>query len=211
MDINGTILGYDPGGNASHGLALATYRKGELTHFETSTLDTVEDVISQVEQVNELLAIAVDTLSCWSTGVSGWRPADRWLRKNYKEVVHSIASPNSLYGSMGLNGMAVLIALKRRFPNLIVTETHPKVLYFALSGDKYNYNMANEKMDEFLSSKMDCEISTESDHEWDAAISIYAARQGLTGSWARDLHAIPLESSGRMITPCGSTHYWWPD
>ena len=56
--------------------------------------------------------IGVNTLTAWSTGRAGWRPADRWLRYRYPEVRNSVASPNSLFGSMALNGMSVLMSLR---------------------------------------------------------------------------------------------------
>ena len=48
-------------------------------------------------------------------------------------------SPNGLYGSMGLNGVAVLIALRQRFPDMLITETHPKVFHWHLYKQKYDY------------------------------------------------------------------------
>lgn len=210
MSINGTLLSYDPGGNSSHGVSLVTFKQGRISNVEIHTLKTAEEVISVAINTKELVAVGVDTLSCWSTGHSGWRPADRWLRKKYRVVLHSIASPNSLFGSMGLNGMAVLIYLREQFPNITITETHPKVLYKALTGYKYDYIAHSRDMDEFLSNAMEFNISTNNDHEWDSIFSVYAVCQGLRGIWKRDLHTLPIESE-RIIKPCGDTVYWWPE
>ena len=211
MNITGTILGYDPGGNSSHGLSVVTLNNDEISRIENLTLKTAENVINIAHDIPDLIAVGVDTLSCWCTGHGGWRPADRWLKAKYKNITRSIVSPNSLYGSMGLNGMSVLISLRELYPNLSVTETHPKVLYMALTGHKYDYDTSNKKMDSFLSSVMGHNITTTNDHEWDAAISVYAAHQGLAKKWKRDLHSLSLEQAERLIKPCGNTVYWWPD
>jgi len=94
----------------------------------------------------------------------------------------------------------------------MLSETHPKVLYYALKGKKYNYTTNHEEMDSFLSSKLEnLNINTLNDHEWDAAISAYALFMGMTGRWTNDLHKQPLTQDCRIIKPCGATFYYWPD
>ena len=94
------IIGYDPGGNDAHGLAELHVHDGRAIRISTRTLGTAEDVVSALDSLSSLAALGVDTLSCWSTGPSGWRPADRWLRERYPDVQNSVVSPNSLFGSM---------------------------------------------------------------------------------------------------------------
>jgi hypothetical protein len=53
-----------------------------------------------------------------------------------QNVRNSVMTPNGLAGSMGLNGMSVLIAARRRYPDVTVVETHPKVLYWALANKR---------------------------------------------------------------------------
>ena len=71
---------------------------------------------------------------CWSTGRCGWRPADRWLRGQYPRVANSVVSPNSLFGSMALNGAACVHQLAAQWPDAMISETHPKVGYHATVG-----------------------------------------------------------------------------
>lgn len=210
-ELTGTILGYDPGGDGKHGVAFATCEKGVVTGCELTTLRTAEQVIAATADYTDLIAVGIDTLTCWSTGPSGWRPADRWLKKRYKPITHSIASANSLFGSMGLNGMAVLLALRACNPALVVCETHPKVLHFALQGAKYDYRNNRPEMDKFLSQAISQPINTSNDHEWDAAISVYAVMQGMAGRWSHDLHAIAPDPGEQIIEPCDTTYYWWPE
>lgn len=210
MKITGKIVGYDPGGNSSHGLAIFDFHDNFLINNEIMTLKTADDVINKIQNINDLLAIGIDTLTCWSTGHSGWRPADRWLKKKYKEVNNSIASANSLFGSTGLNGMSVLFGLRSFNKNIEISETHPKVLYYALAGRKYDHSNNHQDMDKFISQLFDKNLKTNNDHEWDAVISVYAALNGLIGNWNRNLHLLPNKHDERIIEPCGKTQYWWP-
>jgi len=84
------FIGYDPGGNNCHGLAELHVENGKATRLVTTTLGTVENVVSYLESLRSLTALGVDTLTCWSTGPSGWRPADRWLRQRYPQAKNSV-------------------------------------------------------------------------------------------------------------------------
>lgn len=205
------VLGYDPGGDGAHGLALASIVGGATERVSTRTFVTTQEVINCIESLPALKAIGVDTLTCWSTGSGGWRPADRWLRNRYAEVRNSIMTPHGLQGSMGLNGMSVLIAARRRFPDAVVVETHPKVLYWALSGRKHSYSSINIEMDRLLCEAYAATFSTANDHEWDAALSALAAVRGILGYWQTDLHSLPTSPGESLVTPCGQTNYFWPD
>lgn len=214
MSISGHIAGYDPGGNDKHGLAIGKYEDGHCISIEIDTLPYAESVIDRLLSVPGLLALGVDTLVCWSTGRSGDRPADKWLRSHYSGVRNSIQSPNSLYGAMALSGASVISSLNRERPGLHITETHPKVLYYALSGEKYDATVP-DNMKRSLSEWLGCETDIRNEHQFDAAISVYAAYKGLRGDWTRDLFD-DKESGGedtalRLICPAGTAHYWWPE
>ena len=209
--LSGVVVGYDPGGNGAHGMAELRVEGGRAKDLSTSTLDTVEEVIAALERLPSIAALGVDTLTCWGTGTSAWRPADLWLRKHYKAVQHSVMTPNGLFGSMGLNGMGVLISARRRFPDVPVTKTHPKVLYWQLSGKKYDYDTSKTGMDALLAGMLGISVAPATEHEWDAAISAFAALEGIAGRWSHDLHKLPIIKGERLITPCGSTHYFWPE
>lgn len=206
----GDLIGYDPGGDGTHGVAMLRVDSSTIVALETRTLSTADEVIDLVSAVPNLLAIGIDTLTCWSTGRCGWRPADRWLRSKYPLALKSVVSPNGLYGSMGLHGMGVLIAAKARHPAARITETHPKVLYCHLAGCKYNWEVDAERMTDRLSGWLSYKVQLTGDHEWDAALSAYAALEGLTGCWRTDLHELPVGRGERLIKPAGETHYYWP-
>ncbi len=158
-----------------------------------------------------MLGLGVDSLTCWSTGPSGWRPADLWLREQYPEIRNSIISPNGLFGSMGLNGMATLVCVRKVHPDLYITETHPKVLYWHLTRDKYDYTSRKTLMDGWMGTCLGLTIEPANEHEWDAAISALAVLESLREEWTRDLHALEGSAEDRLVQPCGRTHYFWPD
>ena len=210
--VSGLIIGYDPGGNDAHGVAELRVKDGVPISLETWTEACADDVMQRVEHAQPLIALGVDTLTCWSSGTSGWRPADRWLKSRYPGVQNSVVTPNGLYGSMGLNGMAVLIEARRLQPGLVITETHPKVLHWYLSkGIKYNYKNEHARMDDLLAAIFGIDVTPNNEHEWDAAISASAALEGLCGRWTHELHSLPTSGEERLIWPCGKTHYYWPE
>lgn len=211
MDITGTIIGYDPGGNKHHGLTRLIVEKGSIKEITTQSLENVGQVITIAEEESSLIAVGVDTLTCWSTGASGWRPADLWLKQKYREIQNSIISPNGLYGSMVLNGMALLVAIRKKRHGLFITETHPKVLFWFLKHEKHDYKNKKGIMDETLVKQIGVRISSTNEHEWDSAISAFAALQSLKGIWKHDLHNTPIDGGERLISPCGITHFFWPE
>ena len=211
--MTGTVVGYDPGGNGKHGFARAEIRDGKIVSpVATETFETAEDVVRSILGGEKPLGLGIDTLTCWSTGRSGLRPADRWLRRQYPDVQESVIAPGGLRGAMCLNGMAVLAAVRQPFPDIFITETHPKVLYYELVKERYDYDGPNKStMDERLSELLNgVDVAPEDDHQWDAAISILPVVRQLHGSW-QDLHARPTDPGERLIRPRGETTYMWPE
>ncbi len=216
--MTGTVVGYDPGGNCKHGLAWATVRHGRIVSVTTETLANVEEVLASIPKIQPL-GLGIDTHTCWSTGPSGWRPADRWLRCRYPDVRNSILAPGSLHGAMSVNGMALLVAVRQAFPGIFVTETHPKVLYHALFKQTYDFDVNRSDMTKYLNDRLNLDVAPQdevdvaprNEHEWDAAISIHAVVSALKGRWQRDLHARPTNPYERLVQPCGRTEYVWPE
>jgi hypothetical protein len=208
--INGTIVGYDPGGNNKDGLVFLTVKNGKPDKISIKTCRNSESVICEILKSDNIIGLGADTLSCWSTGNSGWRPADTWLREKYPAVRNGVINPNYLSGAMGINGMSVLIEVAKNLRDIILSETHPKVLYYALTQKKYDYAKDTDEMNIFLSDKLALEIATKNDHEWDAVFSAYALFMGVTGKWKLDLHKLDIRENERIVKPCGKTYYYWP-
>jgi hypothetical protein len=206
-----TILGYDPGGNGKHGVAaLSVDDSYNPTKIIVQTKETVKDVIDWFSQFSDAVGIGIDTLTKWATGKSGWRPADLWLRAKYHDVKKSVVSPNSLYGSMTVGGMAVKSWFFYQYPKAVISETHPKVLYFALKKQEYDWVNAQKEMVDFLSEKLSTSCEPHKDHEFDSAISCYAVLEHRRGNWKNDLHAKSDARCGVYVEPFGNSIYAWP-
>ncbi|MBK9571832.1 MAG: hypothetical protein IPO43_03475 [Rhodoferax sp.] len=128
------VVGYDPGGNGRHGLAVLQVQQQRglwvASHIVAlKALPDAQAVIACAEACigsGTLVATGIDTLTAWSGGPSGWRQADLWLRERYPAVKNSVASPNSLFGSMSIGGGLLLHWLSQRQDHGgVVTEAHP--------------------------------------------------------------------------------------
>jgi hypothetical protein len=210
-------LGYDPGGDGGHGVAAVHFDPASAATVEFETVKTVEHAVTWLaarlpRREGSRAAIGIDTLTVWSTGSAGWRPADAWLRQMYSSVRNSVAAPNSLFGSMAIGGVGVLVALRELAPSLIVSETHPKVLYFAIANEKYAFDAdAGSTMNERLRGWTGwAGVTPRNDHQWDAVASAWAVHEGAVGRWERDLHALPTRGGERLLRPAGPSHFFWP-
>jgi hypothetical protein len=212
------FFGYDPGGDGAHGAAQIEVElpSGRVLGTDVLLSETADDVLNYfggAMRSQRIAGIGVDTLTEWCLGSAGWRPADRWLRAKYPKVAKSVASANSISGSMCLNGVGVLHALREHDPSLLITETHPKVLHFALTGAKYDWDSSRAQMIGWVRSQLGHDTpALASDHEFDALVSAWACAKGVLGHWTRDLHALDgvAEKNGTVVRPAGRTRYFWP-
>ena len=86
-------------------------------------------------------------------------------------------------------------------------ETHPKVLFYALSGDRYKPADVKSAALWFVETHDLPRVSeTIDEHQFDALISAWAARQGRACDWP-DLCE---PHSADMIFPAGPVSYLWP-
>ena len=206
-----TILGYDPGGNGKHGVAgLSVDDSYAPLNIIVQTKGTIDEVIQWFLGHDNVCGIGIDTLTKWATSHSGWRPADHWLRNTYPAVAPSVVSPNALYGSMVIGGMAVKSWFFNKHPNAVISETHPKVLYFALRNQRHDWANAAPGMTDFLSGRLGIRCEFENDHEFDSALSCFAVLEFLRGHWQHDLHAAIDDRCGPDIEPFGKSIYAWP-
>jgi hypothetical protein len=207
------ILGYDPGGKGANGVALLHVPEGGSSpEAWVHICNSVEQALAWVERkMSEggwfcLDAAGIDTYLSWSTEPSGWRPMDIFLRQNYPRVEKSVFSSNSAYGSMAVQGMAMALRLRQLWPDIRLNETHPKVLYHALSGRMYSFGRV---MTEWLLGQFAPPLSLiiYAQHQWDALLSTVATWKGIRELWTRDL----MEGHENcLLCPAGAVTYYWP-
>lgn len=206
------ILGYDPGGNGTHGVAALRVIDRGPVGLETSCAETAREAFDWLAGFENRVALGVDTLLAWSGSVNGCREADRALRRNYKACEKSIVTPNGLFGAMSISGPYVATLLVGSDPSrsLKLFETHPKVLYLEKWKSKYNWKNDAPGMIENLRQALfpaSVELEME-EHEFDAALSAYVAFEALYGGWElNDLYSADRQD---LVFPAGQASYPWP-
>ena len=196
------VLGFDPGGLSGAAIWRVGSKPISSSHLSVdSALDWFRsDLIAEIPT-----AAGIHTLLCWQTGKGGLRQPDQWLRDRYKEVSNSVVPPNSLYGAMAVQGMAMAMRLRQCWPDVKLNETHPKVLCSVKANLKDGYaddlvGWLRGQEESFSNWK------PRNEHERDALISAWATYQGLTGNWTTDL----MPQSGAPLFPAGRATYFWP-
>lgn len=197
------IVGYDPGGEGANGVAVVEVgleggRWNPIAPLRVKAARSLRDAVTWLNGTcrdGRIVAAGIDTLTEWNSGTGGWRPADSWLRRTYPTVAKSIVSPNYLSGSMAVNGAAflTLLAPRLRADGTMVTEAHPKVCFFAMTGKKHAWADEKVDMEAWLLQELGVDASAvdfgREDHCFDAGLALLAAIRGLNGDWSVDLHA----------------------
>ena len=200
-------LGFDPGGDSKFGVAIVD---GHCVR--TSTVSSVDDAIGWATDQcgsSRPVAAGIDTLLHWVTSRSGMRPCDLRLRATYRPMKNSIMSPNSLYGAMAIGGMALAIRLRQVWPEIILNETHPKVLLHALWGQRYDPKdraTVEAVVQFFVNESPYTEANIAGEHALDAALSAWATQKGLMEGWTDIVGA-----TGTLLFPAGEARYLWPE
>lgn len=207
-------FGFDPGGIGAFGCALLDSANSSLSCATVLSVD--EAVCWARRSIHEApIAAGIDTLLFWQSTKSGWRGADQYLRRKYPECRNSVVSSNGLYGSMSVQGAVLAARLRQVWPEIGLTETHPKVLWHSLNGSSYPRIWSEQGglvVQEWLAKAKlkHCEISD--DHQFDAALSAWAAYSGFSGAWVRDLFIETAEGQqAENVSLVPDVKYMWPE
>lgn len=187
-------IGADPGGADAFGLAFL-FADGS---FKTSCVSCADEAIELIH--DRPAGVGVDAPLWWSSGKSSDRKADRWIRTTYGIASGTVQTTNSLRGAALVQGAMFVQRLRERFPDVPVTEVHPKAVAIALGGWT---SPAVSRLG----------IRTDAtEHERDALMSAVAAREGFSGHWRRDLSETRLPSEQDPFTYwLAPVHYFWPE
>jgi hypothetical protein len=201
---NDVVLGFDPGG--AHGFGVALLLGPDVkTVTVSSVADAIAWAVTECHQ-SDPMAAGIDAMLYWCDGPGGWRPADRSLRDTYKAARSSVISPNGLYGSMGIGGMALALRLRQRWPSIILNETHPKVLAYSLRGELHRDASAASGIAWFAQHSGIDMRRVSGGHAFDAVLSAWATREGLARGWI-DL----ATEDPALLFPAGRVSYLWPE
>jgi hypothetical protein len=190
-----TWYGADPGGIDSYGVA-AIEDDGS---FKTWLCSSVDEALTKIDHPTGL---GIDCPLWWSSGAGGGRFADGWLRKTCRIPPGTIQSVNSLKGAVLIQSILLAMLLRKSYPKVSITESHPKALLRALGLRDWK-----AISDRFGLVGPD----PTAEHDRDALIGAVAAREGSLGRWKLDLS---LSLGPTEIDPkaawFGEVHYWWP-
>jgi hypothetical protein len=199
------FLGFDPGGEKRFGVATIL---GSKVSF--GTVSNIREAVDwTVTACNGSLpsAAGIDTILHWGKGRSGFRNADRLLREKYPATSGSVMAPNSLYGAMTIGGVGIALELNRIWPDLLLNETHPKVLYYAITKQLYPRKNLLQAFDWFTQlTQIDLSQTIPSEDEFDAILSAWATREALVHEWNDLAH-----HDDHHIFPINGARYLWPD
>lgn len=211
------IAGCDPGGRDNFGVALLEQEHGtpvsSITHVCGSAREAAEWITEKVP-MEEGCLLSMDTFLYWSPDAGGIREVDKLLRRKYPVMQRSIMSHNSTFGAMPVGGMSLAVLLSRHFgPNVQFNEAHPKVLYYLLTGDKYNFRLNRDKMSRWLINETLHQPTMRAimnEHEFDALMCAYAGLQGIRGEYSDRLPKKDTEVC--LFHPeIGVPAFYWPE
>ena len=206
------ILGFDPGGKGNFGWCVCQADGDELQVRQTCVANDAQDAIRQVKSAikslvspgnPKVLAAGIDAPMFWSA--TGNREIDGTIREELKKRNSSkekgakVLAVNSLWGSVLAQGVLLGKYLHKTYPDLQITETHPKALLQLLTGEGNGGDSGK---------LLNCLFGNEDKR--DAAISAYAAwkmwKDDEDPTWRNLYHDEP-----GMINPfCTPVSYWMP-
>lgn len=207
-------LGFDPGGGNTFGWAVSCDDGFDTldvlaTGCAAHALQAVEEALKRLPQGAQPAAAGIDAPLFWTT--TGARRVDKTVRGTLRMMDApspggTVQQLNSLRGACLVQGVAAAVLLRQQFPQIKITETHPKALLWHL-----RLARAGRRADEVSAAELPGVRSVQTlstEHERDAVISCYAAwslhRQ--RGGW-RDL--AELEQDAIYLLP-GPVSYWMP-
>ena len=201
MNGGGSLwVGADPGGNGNFGIAVLSGGQPPITSSVDCADEAVEFVRKHVDRTPA--GAGVDAPLWWSSGRSGGRHSDQWLRDRYGLSGGEVQAANSLRGAALVQAAMFVLRLREAFPGVPVTETHPKALLKAVAENSW----------QVFSTRFRVSATPPDEHTRDAIVAAVAAREGFEGRWLHDLADTRLPSEQDPKTSwLAPIHYYWPE
>ena len=202
LDCSRSWLGFDPGGKNAFGVAVLNEVNAVVTRTVSSVIEAIAFARSHLNgKVPE--GAGIDAPLWWSARRGGGRLVDANLREKYKIRSGTIQSPNSLRGSALVQGALLVEHLRTHYPNITISEAHPKAL---LRGP---YGLKQTLLHGVVLSS---DNPSDDDHERDAVLAALAVREGQRENWNADisLNRYPEEQDPKAYW-MAPVHYYWPE
>jgi hypothetical protein len=197
------ILGFDPGGKGGFGWCIAENADAfplpiVISGCEDNALNSFKAIKAFLHGYN-VIGAGIDAPLYWRT--DGEREADRIVRGRVPPGGKStVLSVNSLQGACLAQGIMIASLLRREYPDLCITEAHPKA-YLKVTGtdDKDISSLCDLKWD----NKIDANY-----HLRDAALACVAAWHMLNPTNCENLYE--RDRGGEVFLPVNDISYWFP-
>jgi len=220
-------------------IAVLDVESGKLRDCEFLTFVSPHEVLSAFVERPRPRGIGTAEWLAFGTGHIGWRPADYWIHEapfhptGPADEFPFYFGPFQSAGSPTLAAIVLLIALRRRWPDLPAAETTPLEYYahLARTADSHQLDARVARIAGWLGVELPPALGKA---EWEAAMSAYATWMGLRGDWSIDLFRLqrrggmctkyimeqgrtveeswydPPLSYERLIFPAGPVSFFWP-
>ncbi len=211
-------FGYNPGIDGEHGVSAVSVKRAGLPRCRAAaTVQTADAalawLVERIADADVCGGLAVSAPTEWTLGPGCERPADRYLRERYGDDM--MVSPEFTEGAVALSGMCVLMKLRERWSDLLVTETEPRLLCGEMDRQQYDVDGFYEEMEKWLrpcTPRRSIPVVRPpllSEPMWRAVFSAWALGRS-TDHWL-DLHGVAAARSERFVMrPAGRTKFLWP-
>lgn len=206
-------LGFDPGGKKCFGWAVCSPEAHILRVLNfgkaNDAMSAICEALSTISNEETIIGVGIDAPLFWAE--NGKRDVDKMIRNAIQKLgapfpAGTVQEINSLRGSCLVQGILTAHFLHQRFPDIAITEAHPKALLYLMGIASQKRNHADVILSD-LSKYIDCNHNCGED-ERDAilgAITAFAQREKRE-DW-RNL----FENEKHPILPFDYTvGYWMP-
>lgn len=192
-----SFIGVDPGGTKSFGWCLIEFNESsdQLLNWKSGTCSSIQETLASIMAITtrQPKAIGIDAPLYWTR--AGDRQSDLSIRKavsgkgGHSSTVNHV---NSLRGACLVQGILTVVAFSEVWPDIMVTESHPKALLI-VSPEIKNY-ISNFKFS--------------NEHERDAFMAALSARSYYMGEAGWENY---IQHENDIFIPSQSkVAYWFP-
>jgi hypothetical protein len=213
------FLGFDPGGKGKFGWAVCIEINNRLKVIAADVADHAKDALERSSKAlprRELIVAAgIDAPMFWA--VDGDRESDHLVREairclGARSPGGTVQSFNSLRGACVIQGFLILKLLRRLYPDLPITEAHPKALLWLMGIARRNHGpetIAIKDIEGFIIEKVGFDLEDKEKDKRDAILGAFTAQMMIRNKsdWV-DL--LEYEDKERIIAGEPPIGYWMP-
>ena len=188
------VAGFDPGGRDKRGRGIFGWCVVALDSWrvvDKGVVSYAAEAFGKMQQAmngGQLSAAGIDAPLYWSqNGLS--RESDKHVRRQTGASSGTVQAVNSLQGACLIQGFLLAQAIESKYPNCVITETHPKAL-LRIYPEAGEWDGANNE------------------HQRDALTSAWVAKNALGGNGE---NLFCRENTEDMHVFLKKTMYWWPN